>query len=189
MSERRGLIFLTGFSGTGKTSVGRLVADALGWKLVDTDELITERAGAPIVDIFEQGDDHFRKLERDVLEEVAQLDGAVVSTGGGIPVDARNRQLMQGSGVTVRLDATPETIHARLRRGSRGGGSDERGLIRPMIQEEGSEAPVERIRKLLGEREGAYASADLTVDTEKLTPQEAAERVVEAWHSHAKAGT
>ena len=189
MPERRGLIYLTGFSGTGKTSVGRLVADALGWELVDTDELIGKRAGAPIVDIFEQGEDHFRKLEREVLEEIAQHDGAVVSTGGGLPVDARNRRLMNASGVTVRLDASPETIYMRLKKGSRDSDGDGRGLIRPMIQEEGSEPPVERIRKLLEERERAYAEADATVDTELLTPEEAAEQVVEAWRGHVKAVT
>ena len=188
MSERRGLIYLTGFSGTGKTSVGRLVADALGWDLFDTDELISQRAGAPIVDIFERGEEVFRKLEREVLEEIGQRNGAVVSTGGGLPADARNRRLMNASGVTVRLDASPETIHMRLKKGSRDSDGDGRGLIRPMIQEEGSEPPVERIRKLLEERERAYTEADATVDTERLTPAEAAEQVVEAWRSHARAG-
>lgn len=188
MSERRGLIYLTGFSGTGKTSVGRLVADALGWDLFDTDELIGKRAGAPIVDIFERGEKQFRRLEREVLEEIAQHDGAVVSTGGGLPVDACNRRLMSASGMTVRLDASPETIHTRLKKGSLDTDGDGRGLIRPMIQEEGSTAPVERIRKLLEEREPAYAEADATVDTESLTPEEAAEQVVEAWRSHVRAG-
>ena len=186
MSEQSGLIYLTGFSGTGKTSVGRLVADVLNWDMFDTDELIGKRAGATIVDIFERGEGQFRKLEREVLEEVAQLDCAVVSTGGGLPVDARNRRLMYDSGVTIRLTAHPKTIYLRLKEGSRELDGDGRGLIRPMIQEEGSEASVERIKKLLNERERAYAEADATVDTELLTLKEAAVQVVEAWRCHVR---
>ncbi len=181
-SGRGRIIFLTGFSGTGKSHVGRLVSSLLGWELADMDEMITRRAGAPIVEIFERGEDHFRALERAVLAEVAEGDRVVVSTGGGVPVSEENRQVMRSAGMTVRLDAAPEMIYGRLK-GSWRGNSDQgaRGVTRPMLQEESDEAPVDRIRELLAQREEAYAAADATICTDDLTPRAVARRVVEAW--------
>ena len=184
MSARGRIIFLIGFSGTGKSHVGRLVSDMLGWGLADMDEMITKRAGVPIVEIFEQGEDKFRALEREMLAEVAVGDRVVVSTGGGVPVSEENRQVMRSAGMTVRLEAAPEIIFGRLK-GSPRGNSDKaaRGVIRPMLQEEGDEAPVERIRALLAEREEAYAAADATICTDHLSPRGVARRVIDAWKS------
>lgn len=188
MAGRVRNIFLTGFSGTGKSHVGRIVAERLGWELVDTDELISKRAGEPIVEIFERGEKTFRKLEREVLAEVATGRQRVISTGGGIPVDERNRAVMQASGMTVRLKASPETIHRRLAEGRRGTDDPDarRGLIRPLLQRSatrgnGEDAPFARIRRLLEQRESSYATADVTIDTEGLFPREVAERVLVAW--------
>ena len=182
VSGRRRIIFLTGFSGTGKSHVGRLVSNTLGWGLADMDEMITKRAGAPIVEIFEQGEDHFRALEREVLAEVAEGDRVVVSTGGGVPISEENRQVMRSTGMTVRLDAAPEMIYGRLKRSRRGNSDEEaRGVIRPMLREDGDEAPVGRIRALLAQRKEAYATADATITTDELTPRAVARRVVEAW--------
>ncbi len=184
LSGRGRIIFLTGFSGTGKSHVGRLVSSMLGWDLADMDEMITQQAGAPIVEVFEQGEDHFRALERAVLAEVARGDRLVVSTGGGVPVSKENRQVMRSTGMTVRLDAAPELIYGRLKGSRRGNtGEEVRGVVRPMLQEEGDEAPVERIRALLAEREEAYATADATISTDELTARAVARRVVEAWKS------
>ncbi len=185
MSARGRIIFLTGFSGTGKSHVGRLLSSTLGWELADMDELITQRAGAPIVEIFERGEDHFRALERELLSEVASGDRVIVSTGGGVPVSEENRQIMRKAGFTVRLAATPEAIYGRLKRSWRGNTDEEaRGVLRPMLQEEGDEAPVERIRALLAKREEAYASADVTIVTDNLTPRDVARQVADAWRAH-----
>lgn len=182
VSGRRRIIFLTGFSGTGKSHVGRLVSGMLGWAFADMDEKITQRADAPIVEIFERGEDHFRALERQVLAEVARGDRLVVSTGGGVPESEENRQVMRSTGMTVRLDAAPEMIYGRLKRSRRGNSDEEaRGVIRPMLREDGDEAPVGRIRALLAQREEAYATADATIGTDELTPRAVARRVVEAW--------
>ncbi len=189
MADRGRIIFLTGFSGTGKSMVGEIVARLLGWELVDTDELIVERAGRPIVEIFERGEKEFRQLEREVLAEVARGDRRVVPTGGGVPVDERNRAVMQTSGMTVRLKASPETIWDRLGEGLQeaSGAEGQRGLIRPMLHEEGEQPPEERIRRLLEQREASYASADETVDTEGMTPQQVADDVVAAWQRFSEA--
>ena len=84
-------LFITGFSGTGKTTVARQVADALGWLYVDTDDLIVEMSKMNIEDIFkDQGEDGFRKYEYNVLSQVIQRENQVVSTGGGIVINSKN---------------------------------------------------------------------------------------------------
>ena len=108
-------LILTGFSGAGKSEVGRLIARAAGLDFIDTDEEIVREAGKPIADIFEQdGESHFRRLERQAVARACSASYKVISTGGGAIVDPDNYRAMAASGVVVCLDATPETIHGRL---------------------------------------------------------------------------
>jgi len=154
-----GHLFLIGFSYTGKSSAGRLAAERLGMPFVDLDERIERRAGRPIPEIFEaDGEPAFRAMEREALAEVCAEGGAVVATGGGVPVDPGNRHLMRESGVVVLLEAKPETIRARQEAAV--------GESRPMLT--GGD-PLERITQLKGERQAAYAdAADWTVHTDAL---------------------
>ena len=96
--KRPSRIILTGFSGTGKTKVARLVAARLGWQAVDTDDLIVQHAGKRIPDIFAQdGEDAFRRIERDALTEVCHQPRTIIGVGGGLPPDAhRNRCRRRG---------------------------------------------------------------------------------------------
>jgi shikimate kinase len=162
------------------------VARKLGWRFVDTDQMIVKSAGRQIPDIFEnEGEAAFRVLERKALVEAAAMRDCVVSTGGGVPVDPDNRRIMSEAGVVVRLVATPETIHRRLAKGNPdAGGRKRKAAVRPLLK---SEAPLERIRELLREREEAYATADATVDTEQSIPEETAARVIAEWESLARA--
>lgn len=179
------IVYLTGFSGTGKSHVGRLLAERLGWDLVDMDDLISRRAGGPIVEIFELGEEHFRNLERVILAEAASGNRQVVATGGGVPVDERNREVMRQTGFIVCLKASAKTIHNRIQQSWRRERSedDQRGLIRPMIQEGGEEASLERIQRLLDQREAAYTAADVAIDTDGLSPEDVAERAAAAWQA------
>ena len=161
-------VILTGFSGTGKSRVGREVARLLGRPFVDTDEEIERRAGRPVHAIFEtEGEPAFRALERQVLQEALAGPPAVVATGGGAFVDAENRALMLRSGVVVCLEARPETLLRRLGSG--------RGAVRPLLR--GGD-PLERIVALKGARQTAYAQAHWTLHTDHLTAAEAAREVV-----------
>ncbi len=109
-------VILTGFMGTGKSSVGRLLARALGWQFVDTDDLIVQKAGKPIKDIFDQdGEAAFRGMEREAVRDVARLDHHVIATGGGMVVDQGNLDTLQGAGLVVLLEASPGVIHQRTR--------------------------------------------------------------------------
>ncbi len=165
-------LYLVGFSGTGKSTVGQLTARALGWTFVDTDEVIVSTAGAAIDSIFaEAGEEGFRDAEHAALAQVAGGERQVVSTGGGIVTAERNRRLMSDSGIVVCLEARPETIGRRV-------SSQDEGPVRPMI-DPGHKAHA--VSALKSERQPLYALSDWTVHTDSLTPQAAADEVVRAF--------
>ena len=162
-------LFLTGFSGTGKSAVAERVGKALGWRALDTDAMVEEAAGRSVAEIFEQdGEVRFRELEREAIAMAAGEADAVVATGGGALLDIANRRAMAG-GLVVALDARPATIARRL--GSR------RGAERPLLA---GDDPLARITELLAARQRYYALADVVVDTEGRRPGQVADAVVAA---------
>lgn len=177
MGERTaGNIILTGFSYTGKTEVGRLASERLGWCFVDTDEEISKAAGKPVADIFAQdGESRFRHLEREALAAACRQRESVIATGGGAIVDAGNRELMAECGVVICLDAKPATICRRLEEDAeRVPGQS----VRPLLS--GAD-PLARIEELKSVRQPYYALADWTVSTDNLTLEEAADEVIRGW--------
>jgi len=179
MTENRSRdnIFVTGFSGTGKTTTGKEVARLLGWRFVDTDDEIVVSAGKAIEDIFSQdGETAFRKLESETLATVARNSRQVISTGGGIIMDETNRRVMESNGVVVLLEGRPETIFRRLE-GQTAKESD--GIAtRPMLH---ADDALNRVRSLKEQRQFNYTLAHWTVHTDHLTPLEAASEVVRGW--------
>ena len=168
-------IFITGFSGSGKTTTGREVARILGWRFVDVDEEIVAAAGRPIEEIFSMdGEDAFRDIEHASLAEVCQGEEQVVSTGGGVVAFERNRRLMGESGIVVCLEASPEVLYRRLQHQRKTG---ER-VVRPMLDDPD---PLGRIVSLKASRQADYARCDWTVSTDRLDPERAAAEVVRAW--------
>ena len=126
----KGNIYLTGFSGTGKTTVGQEVAARLGWGYTDIDDEIVALSGRDIHDIFrEDGEAKFRGIENDALMSVTKVTGHVVATGGGVVVNERNRDLMNATGVIVCLEARADTIFQRISTSTQ-----EAGVVRPMLQ-------------------------------------------------------
>src|ERR1035437_2323508 len=109
-------VALIGFMGAGKTSVGRLVAENLGFEFLDTDELIQSRAGRTIADIFaKEGEPAFRALEKQVVQELSARKKTVISTGGGLPTDPENLAALKSYALVVCLWASPEKIWERVR--------------------------------------------------------------------------
>jgi shikimate kinase len=160
-------IVLVGFMGTGKTSVGRCLAERLGYAFVDVDDLITAEAGMPIPRIFdEQGESVFRHLETLMVARAAGMPRTVVATGGGAVVNPVNLQRMQSCGVVIALTADSDTILARV-------GADA-GTSRPMLQ---GDAPA-RIRSLLVARADAYARADVMIDTSRATIADVVDQIL-----------
>ncbi len=153
-----------GFSATGKSTIGRLVADELGWSLVDTDAEIERREGESIPDLFERrGEAAFRAIERQVLVEALGRDRAIVATGGGaVCTDEIWDELRSDPGtLVIRLAAEPGEILARLKAHAAAAPAGET-TRRPMLD---AADPIGRIRQLLADREGFYSRADVTVPT------------------------
>ncbi|MGB1251777.1 MAG: shikimate kinase [Candidatus Promineifilaceae bacterium] len=139
-------IILTGFMGTGKTTVGKLLATRLGYAFVDTDQVIEEQAGRSISRIFaELGEAAFRQIERDVAKQLAERDQLIISTGGGMMLDPANVAALSRTGRIFCLVATPEEILLRIT------GDDEH--VRPLLEVQN---PGERIVEILSQREQKY---------------------------------
>jgi shikimate kinase / 3-dehydroquinate synthase len=153
-------VVLTGFMGTGKTTVGRLLAADLGFEFVDTDELIEQRHG-PIPDIFAtQGEDAFRRFERAIAAELASRTGLVISTGGRMMLDPDNVRALSANGRIFCLVATPEEVFDRVT-------GDTSRVDRPLLQ---VPDPRQRIVELMSERDPEYRRFPQLV-TDAQTPQ------------------
>jgi 3-dehydroquinate dehydratase-1 len=163
-------IYLTGFSGTGKSTVARLLGARLGRPACDLDALIVERTGRTIADIFaHDGEPAFRQIEAETLRAAARrADGPIVATGGGVPTFPANRATMAESGWTICLEATPETLYRRLK---------DTVEVRPLLQ---AADPLEHIRALKATRQPAYALAHWTIHTDQLTPAQVADEIARA---------
>lgn len=160
-------IVLTGFMGTGKSSVGRRLAKKLGLKFVDTDDLITAKARMSVKEIFDQfGEPKFREIERDVVARVSGEKGLVIATGGGVVLDEGNMDNLQRTGIIICLTASPEDILART------GGRNERPLLNTDEREK-------KVRDMLEHRRAFYARADLSIDTSSLNQREVIEKILE----------
>jgi shikimate kinase len=172
-------IILVGFMASGKTSVGRALAQSLsddatlrsagGWTLVDADDVIVERAGKPIHRIFsEDGEPAFRELERQVIADLCVGERQVIASGGGSFVSEQNREVMLSGGRVFFLSASPAEILRRVRE------EDAGGPIRPLLAVGDPEA---RIAELLAQRMPAYTQAHHTVETDALTAEGVAARI------------
>lgn len=110
------LLFLIGYMGCGKSTIGRKLSSRLGWDLIDTDSMIERREGISVGEIFDtRGEECFRAMEREVLEEIISRGrDCVVSTGGGLPMWGDNMSVMSGAGETIYIARTAENIASRL---------------------------------------------------------------------------
>lgn len=158
-------IALIGFMGTGKSSVGRLVADALSFDFLDTDDLIQTRTGRSISDIFAQdGEPAFRALEHQAVQDLAGRENAVIATGGGLPTHAENLATLKKFCLVVCLWAAPEKIWERVRHQSH----------RPLLHDPD---PRRKIRDLLAARAPFYRQADVLINTDLRSAREAAQQI------------
>ncbi len=156
----RSNLILAGFMGTGKSVVGKALAERLAWRFVDMDELIVARAGKPITRIFaEDGEPRFRAMERELVRELAQQRNQVVATGGGIVLNPDNLRDFSQAGLVVCLSAAPDEILRRV------GNSTQRPLLN-------QSDPAAAIRKLLAKRRALYDAIPCQVNTTGLTVAE-----------------
>ncbi|MCS6962431.1 shikimate kinase [Thermoflexus sp.] len=165
---RRNLV-ITGFVGTGKTTIGRRLAARLGWPFLDFDEEIVRRAGRSIPEIFEQeGEAAFRAMEAALCQEWSSPRGWVLATGGGTCVSPANRAALQAGGHLFFLYAELEEIARRLAE----------AMDRPLLHLRPGETLLERLRTLWQVREAAYREIPNWVDTTGRSPDEVIEEIL-----------
>jgi len=160
-------IVLTGFMATGKSRVGRCLAQVLGRTFVDTDDLVEAAAGRTVEEVFAvEGEAGFRARERAAVEQACAVSDAVIATGGGTLVDPENRRRLLVAGPVICLSAAPQEILRRV--------SD--AATRPLLASANGDR-LARVESLLAERASAYGVAAHQVDTTGLSVDEVVERV------------
>lgn len=177
-------VYLTGFMGSGKSTVGPILANAIGYGFADLDEHIERRAGKTIPELFEQdGEPAFRALEAELLREATERPYVVVALGGGALVAERSRELARSSGTVIYLHVPADQLVRRLQRGSSG---------RPLLTDaEGGALSAKALRAqveaMLAERLPLYRdAAHVTVDVGARRVEETVEVVLEALRERAR---
>lgn len=156
-------IYLTGFMTSGKSTIGPILANSLGWDYYDLDREIEAVAGKTVVKIFEtEGEIFFRELETKKLGELSLKKNLIIALGGGTITNQNNFTIIKATGKLVYLKTAPEVIYKRIKHKL-----DRPLFIDLVLDEKPEEAFLERIKKILDERNHLYESADITIDTDK----------------------
>jgi shikimate kinase len=156
-------IFLIGFMGSGKTTLGRKLASRMGYEFIDLDHKLEQQVELSIAEYFQLfGEDAFRKLESEVLKKSIYPQNAIISTGGGLPCFFDNMDWMKANGKSVYIKLSPKTLADRLETGKE---------ERPLLQDKHGDALVNFIEQKLEEREKFYSQANIIVDGLSLTAE------------------
>ncbi len=160
-------IVLCGFMGCGKSTVGRLLAEKLGFDFCDSDDVIEQREGTTISKIFaDKSEEYFRTVESDIIRELSAKSRLVIATGGGAVLNPENAENLRKSGFVVHLDITPESVLKRL----------ENDKTRPLLMRDDKESAI---RELLNKRKPIYTSvAHFTVNADN-SPEAIAQIIIE----------
>ena len=153
-------IYLIGYMGAGKTTLGAPIAQRLGWTFIDLDVYIENRRHKTVSELFAlYGEDKFREIERDILREVSTFENVIISTGGGTPCFFDNLELMNQSGMTIYLQVEVPVLFERLKLGRR---------KRPKLRDKNDEELLQFIKDGLSARLPIYEQAFLHVDANDL---------------------
>jgi len=162
---KKNIYYLTGFMAAGKSTIGPILANALGWDFFDLDKEVEKNEGMKIVELFEaKGEDYFRDNETTILKELSENDESIISLGGGAIASDVNFGIIKSTGKIIYLKSSPEMAYKRLRWKK----------DRPAFIFEGVEVPtkeqfLERINQLLDSRKKYYEQCDFIVDTDNQT--------------------
>ena len=166
-------IYLIGLMGAGKTTIGRQLAKSLAVAFYDSDKAIEERTGVDIPTIFEfEGEEGFREREHKMLQQLTQLKGIVLATGGGAVLREENRALLKNNGFIVYLQCSVDRILERTRKDTQ----------RPLLK---TDNPRERVETLYSQREPLYLEcANFIIDTGAMPSKEAVERILQEYRAY-----
>ena len=166
-------IFLTGLSGAGKSTIGRLAANLLGWQFFDTDEMIAAQMGQPAGQVLSTaGEARFRQLESEALQRASRSEAAVIATGGGAVIAEANRRLMRERGLVIYLHTSVEIAWQRLCEQMRG---SEAADVRPLLAGDDGQS---KLHALYQTRQTWYEEAMLHLSTDDETPEHLALQVI-----------
>jgi shikimate kinase len=162
---KKKIYYLTGFMASGKSTIGPILANTIGWNFFDLDKEIEKKEGLKIVELFDQkGEEYFRKSETEILKELSGKTEVIISLGGGAIASDDNFKIIKSSGKVIYLKSSPEMAYKRLRF----------KRDRPAFIFEGEEVPskekfIERINYHLESRQKYYEQCDFTIDTDSQT--------------------
>ena len=164
-------LILIGFMGTGKSTLGRVLAERLHLEQVDLDEVVVQEQNMPISDIFSRyGEERFRELEHDVMCRYAAQPNLIISPGGGAVLREENRKVMRECCTVISLLARPEVILERVNRDA---------TVRPVLENrKPGQSKLERIEEVLTQRMPCYQEADFILDTSDVPVELLAEQVL-----------
>jgi shikimate kinase len=154
------LIFLLGMPASGKSTLGKMLSKQWGWEFIDLDQLIEKAQQKSIPDIFsEKGEDYFRKIEKQVLQETMFQDNTIIATGGGTPCFGNNMEIIQQKGFSVFIDTPLSTITDRIWSSP---------FERPLFSATDKETLLDQVDALYQKRLPFYAQADCRVQSERF---------------------
>ena len=165
-------LFLIGYRCSGKTTIGKTIAEIIDWSFVDADVILVKESGRPIKEIVDtEGWEAFRRMERSILKQICTKDRQVVATGGGVVLDEANIKAMQASGMVIWLDAGIETIQKRMLQ------DKNTKNFRPALTDKGG---MEEIEDMLLQRKPYYENAsDFSIPTDDMSINEITANIIE----------
>ncbi|HSP87706.1 MAG TPA: shikimate kinase [Ignavibacteriaceae bacterium] len=167
------IIYLTGFMGSGKSTIGPILANTLGWDFYDLDRIIEKKTGKKIREIFEQdGEDYFRKIETESLREVSICNKTIISLGGGTIASDENMAILKSSGKLFYLKMSMEAAYGRLKY------KRDRPALKNTSDDLSQEELMNTIDDLMKKRKIYYEQADFTIDTDKSSVGKTVDRIV-----------
>ena len=172
-------IYLTGFMGSGKSTIGPILANALGWEFYDLDKVIEERESKKIKDLFtEKGEKYFRSIETEILDELSLGKNFIIALGGGTMANPDNLDILKKNGKVIYLKVSTKAAYSRLKY----------KRDRPMLTGDGSvelseEQFTNRINELLRAREKFYSQADYVIDTDRIPVGITVDKLVKLIHN------
>lgn len=172
-------IVLIGYRCTGKSSIGKRLAEILGWRFLDTDELLEQKVGMSIAEfVLKRGWDEFRKKEKEVINEISDVDNSVIATGGGVVLNEENVKILKKNGWIVWLKAEPDTIKQRMLK--------DKGNTRPSLKGKDS---LDEIKEVLEERIPLYQrSSDFSLDTDSFSVEQLCNAIIKEFQRRIRNG-